>query len=253
MNKKTVQTLEDIARLANVSTSTVSRALNNSPLLSQETKERIQAIARDHNFRINISARNLRMRQSNTIAFVAPTNYPEFFSSGEDLFGLEVLSSVGNGLRALGYDLLIAHIDPNDSEWAQSYLDSGRVDGFILMTSNHKLSITKTLVDLGAPFIGWGNPIPNFNYCSVTGDNITGGLLAAEHLIHSGRKRVAFLGGPGETVTVQHRFKGYETALQTAGRSVDTNLVVYGDYTYSSGMSAMQRLLEQSPTWTRSL
>ena len=246
MSKKTIQTLEDIAQLANVSTSTVSRALNNSPLLNEETKERIQAIAREHNFRINVSARNLRLRQSHTIAFVAPTYYPEFFS-GEDLFGLEILSGVGNGLHALGYDLLIIHIDPDDTDWAQSYLDSGRVDGFMLMTSsNHRLSIIKTLVELGAPFIGWGNPVPNLQYCSVTGDNVTGGMLATQHLIRIGRKQIAFLGGPGETLTVQNRFEGYKNALLEAGRGVDATLVAYGDYTYASGMSTMQRLLDQS-------
>lgn len=246
MSKKTVQTLEDIAQLANVSTSTVSRALNNSPLLNQETKERIQAIAREHNFRINISARNLRKRQSNTIAFVAPTYYPEFFS-GEDLFGREILSGIGSGLRALGYDLLIVHIDPNDTDWVQSYLVSGRVDGFILMTSNHKLSHIKALVDVGAPFIGWGIQVPDFNYCSVTGDNISGGVLATQHLIGLGRQRIAFLGGPADTLTVQYRFKGYKNALQAASRTVDPDLLAYGDYTYASGIAAMQRLLEQAP------
>src|SRR3974390_1105407 len=63
MSQKTVQTIEDIARLANVSKSTVSRALNDSPLIKQETRQRIQAIAREHNFRINAPARNLSMRQ----------------------------------------------------------------------------------------------------------------------------------------------------------------------------------------------
>jgi DNA-binding LacI/PurR family transcriptional regulator len=115
------------------------------------------------------------------------------------------------------------------------------------MTANHKLSIIKTLIDAGAPFIGWGVPISNFNYCSVTGDNITGGRLATEHLIHIGRKRIAFLGGPNDTLTVQFRFKGYEDALQAAGRSADSNLIAYGDYTYESGSVAMQHLLEQSP------
>ena len=83
MTKQNVQTLEDIAQLASVSRSTVSRALNNSPLISQQTKERIQAIAQQHNFRINCPARNLRLRQGQTIAFVAPVYSPEFFSADD--------------------------------------------------------------------------------------------------------------------------------------------------------------------------
>jgi DNA-binding LacI/PurR family transcriptional regulator len=246
MNKKSVQTLADIARLANVSRATVSRALNDSPLLNQETKERIQALAREHNFRINASARNLRLRQSRTVAFVAPTCYPEFFS-GEDLFGLEILGGIGTGLHTLGYDLLIIHSEPQDTTWAQAYLDSGRVDGFILLTSNHKPALIKTLANMGTPFIGWGVPIPELSYCSVTGDNFSGGRLATQHLARIGRKRIAFLGGPEDSLTVQQRFKGYENALQETGQSVDPKLVAYSDYSHASGMTAMQRLLEQSP------
>jgi DNA-binding LacI/PurR family transcriptional regulator len=153
------------------------------------------------------------------VAFVAPAYYPEFFS-GEDLFGLEISSGVGKGLHSLGYHLLIIHINPHDTAWAQSYLDSGRVDGSILMTSNHKQSHIKALVEMDAPFIGWGVPVPEFNYCSVPGDNISGGTLATQHLIRTGRQRTAFLGGPDDSLTVQYRFKGYENALQAAGRSM---------------------------------
>jgi len=246
MSKDTVQTLEDIARLANVSRSTVSRALNNSPLLNRETIERIQAIAKEHHFHLNASARNLRLQKSRTIAFVAPDYSPEFLS-GEDLFGQEVLSGVGNGLRALGYDLLIVHVNPRDPAWVSDYLDSGRADGFILMTTNHKPALVKSLVEMNAPFIGWGTPIPNLNYCSVSGDNISGGMLATQHLIRVGRQQIAFLGGPEENLTVQYRFTGYEKALQAAGRSVNPNLVAYSDYSFTSGSAAMQRLIDQSP------
>ena len=246
MSKKPNQTLDTIARLANVSKSTVSRALNNSPLISQETTERVQAIAKEHNFRISAPARNLRLQRSHTIAFVAPVYYPEFFSA-EDLFGLELLNGIGKGLYALHYDLLIAHVDPHDTTWAQSYLDSGRADGFIILASNRRREDLKALIELEAPFIIWGTPMPKYNYCSVNGDNITGGALATRHLIQIGRQRIAFLGGPKDELTVQYRWQGYEDALQAAGRGVDPNLLAYGDYTHASGIAAMQRLLDQSP------
>lgn len=246
MSKKANQTLDTIARLANVSKSTVSRALNNSPLISPETTERVQAIAKEHNFRISAPARNLRLQRSHTIAFVAPVYYPEFFSA-EDLFGLELLNGIGKGLYALHYDLLIAHVDPHDTTWAQSYLNSGRADGFIILTSNSRREHVKTLIELEAPFIAWGVPLPKFNYCSVTGDNVMGGTLATRHLLRSGRQRIAFLGGPEDELTVQYRFQGYEEALQAAGCGVEPSLVAYGDYTHASGIAAMQQLLSQSP------
>jgi len=245
MVKETIQTIEDIAKLANVSKSTVSRSLNDSPLVNQETKERIQAIAREHNFRINAPARNLSMRQSHTIAMVTHAYHKEF--SVEDLFYLEILGGITNALRDLGYELLIVDADPCDTGWAQQYINSGRVDGFVLMTSSRKQKHVKALVEMDAPFIVWGAPLQNYNYCSVSGDNFNGGRLATEHLIRSGRQRIAFLGGSEREFEVQHRFKGYETALQAAGRSVEQRMLAYGDYSHVSGITAMKQLLEQAP------
>ncbi|HMN61073.1 MAG TPA: LacI family DNA-binding transcriptional regulator [Anaerolinea sp.] len=246
MSKETTQTLGDIARLANVSKSTVSRALNDSPLINQRTKDRVQAIARENHFHINASARNLRLRQSHTIAFLAPDYSPEFFSE-EDLFGQTLLSGIGKGLRALDYDLLVVHANPRDTNWVHSYLDSGRVDGFIIMTSNLKPTLVSNLVEMNAPFIGWGAAIPNLNYCSVAGDNTSGGRIATEHFIQMGRQRIAFLGGPEGNVTVTSRFAGYEAALRAAGRDLDPLAVTYSDYSFASGVGAMWRLLDQSP------
>lgn len=246
MGKKAVQTLDDIARLANVSRSTVSRALNDSPLLNAATKARIQAIARAHNFRIHAPARNLRLRQSHTIAFVTPDGEPDFFAA-ESLFSFEILGGIGHGLRNLGYDLLIAQVNPQDNSWIDAYFASARVDGFILMRAYPNPALIDQLLAVNAPFITWGAPLPNYSYCTVTGDNRTGGALATAHLVELGRQRIAFLGGLVDDLTVQHRFQGYARALQAADRSVDPNLVVYGDYSYASGVAAMQRLLTQAP------
>jgi DNA-binding LacI/PurR family transcriptional regulator len=246
MKTKPVQTIEDIARLAKVSKSTVSRSLNDSPLIKQETKERIQAIAQEQNFKLNAPARNLSMRRSCTIAYVTHACQMESFSM-EDLFGFELMGNIGNGLHALDYDFLVIYTNPGETAWAHQYLDSGRVDGFIFMTSSRKQLHIKTLAEMGAPFIVWGIPSPKYNCCSVSGDNLAGGRLATEHLIHLGRQRIAFLGGPIEEIEVQNRFKGYETALQNVGRRVDPKMIVYGDYSHASGVTAMQRLLEQSP------
>jgi len=246
LRKKTIQTLDDIARLAKVSKSTVSRALNDSPLLNPKTKERIQTLARKHNFSINVTARNLRVRQSRTIAFVTPDCEPNFFSP-ESLFGFEILGGIGDELRILGYDLLIANVNPHDTTSINSYFGSARVDGFIVLASKTSQPTIEKLIELDAPFITWGAPMPKFKYCSVTGDNITGGKLATRHLIQIGRQRIAFLGGSVEDPTVQHRYQGYEKALQLAGHRAVSKLVAYGDYSFASGLDAMQRLLKQSP------
>lgn len=245
MSEKTVRTIDDIARLANVSKSTVSRALNDSPLVNEETKARIQAIAREHNFRINAPARNLSMRQSHTIAFVTHAYHKKDFSVN-DLFSLEIMGGITNGLYPLGYEMLVVQVDPMDCSWVHQYLKSGRVDGFILMKPNYRHRCIKDLIEINAPFIVWGVPLKDYHYCSVTGDNVSGGRLATEHLLGIGRQRIAFLGGPSNQLEVQHRFEGYQTALQSKGKTVDPQLLAYGDYSHNSGAEAMQQLLEQS-------
>jgi DNA-binding LacI/PurR family transcriptional regulator len=245
MAKKTVQTINDIARLADVSKSTVSRALNDSPLIGQETKERIRAIARQHNFEMHVSGRRLSTKESYTVAFVTHAYDAEF--SMADQFGLELLGAMSNGLAAHRYDLLMAHVDPYDKTWPHQYLDTGRADGFILMTSSRKQYHIQTLLNMGAPFIIWGIPLPGHHYSSVTSDGFTGGKLAAEHLLKIGRKRIAFLGGPADELEVQQRYQGYESALAAAGSPVESKRVAYGDFSSASGKTTMRQLLDQAP------
>ena len=85
------------------------------------------------------------------------------------------------------------------------------------------------------------------NLVSVAGDNFTGGKLATSHLLRSGRKQIAFLGGPAEEPEVQQRYAGYRAALKEAGIGFDPALITYGDYPPASGSAAMQRLLERAP------
>jgi DNA-binding LacI/PurR family transcriptional regulator len=245
MNRQTVKTIADIARLAGVSKSTVSRALNDSPLIGEETKARIRSIAREHNFQINIPARQLSMQQSRTIAFVTHAYHKDF--SVADLFGLEIMGGISIGLAAQGYDLLVIHVDPHDTKWAHQYFDTGRVDGFILMTSSRKQTHVKALLEINAPFITWGVPQPRQKYCSVTGDNFNGGKLAGGHLASLGRRRIGFIGGPDYEMEVQQRLEGYRSALQEAGMTPDADLIEFGDFSNTSGAEAMKRLLQKSP------
>jgi DNA-binding LacI/PurR family transcriptional regulator len=238
-----VQTIADIARLAGVSKSTVSRALNDSPLIAAETKERIRAIARQHRFQLNVPARSLSTKRSHAIAFV--TYSYKKHSSVPDAFMLELQSGVSSALHALGYDLLVVHVDERDTEWAAHYLESGRADGFILLTATCTQHHLDTLVELRAPFILWGAP-PGSGYCSVIGDNVTGGRLAAEHLLQQGKSRIAFLGGY-ENHEVDSRRRGYQAALRAAGIEPDPALAVNTHWTEETGRAAMEELLARDP------
>src|SRR5262245_7314335 len=237
-----VQTIADIARLAGVSKSTVSRALNDSPLIAADTKERIRAIARQHRFQMNVPARRLSTRRSHAIAFV--TYAYKAHSSVPDAFMLELQSGVSNALHALDYDLLVVHVDADDTDWAAHYLESGRADGFILLTATCTQHQLDTLVQLRAPFILWGAP-PGGGYSTVVGDSATGGRRATEHLLQRGRSRVAFLGGY-ENSEVNGRRQGYQAALRAAGMEPDPALAVSTHWTEESGRAAMEDLLERN-------
>jgi DNA-binding LacI/PurR family transcriptional regulator len=240
-----VKTIMDIARLAGVSKSTVSRALSDSPLVSRETRRLIKGLAEKHQFSIDAAARRLSLRRSRTIGFVTHGCHKEF--SCTDLFTLELMGGISAGLHAGGYDLLLVNVDPRDTGWAPEYLNSGRADGFILVMPSRKQTHVRTLLELEAPFIMWGVPPARCKCCSVAGDNVRGGRLAAEHLIAIGRKRIAFVGGPPREVEVRQRLEGYRQVLREASLPADPALVAYGDYSDRSGAEATLRLLEQAP------
>jgi DNA-binding LacI/PurR family transcriptional regulator len=246
MSTKSVRTIADIARLAGVSKSTVSRALNDSPLIGEETKEQIRSLARQHNFQINAPARQLSLKQSHTIAFVTHAYHKDF--SVADLLGLEIMGGISSGLASLGYDLLVIHVDPHDTKWIRKYLDAGKVDGFILMTSTRKQTHVKALLEIDAPFIVWGMPQAGQKYCTVSGDNASGGRLATHHLLDLGRQKIGFIGGPPEEGEVIHRLAGYKQAFEEAGRQPNPALITYGDFSDSSGAKAMKKLLAQDPS-----
>ncbi len=245
MNNKPVHSIADIARLAHVSKSTVSRALNDSPLISQKTKALIHAIALQHNFRINAPARQLSLRQSRSIAFVIQAYHQDF--SIADLFILEIMGGIARGLYASGYDMLVIQAEPHETGWTHEYLDSGRVAGFILLNSTWKQQHIQALVEMGAPFIAWGSTPPGSPFCSVSGDNFNGGELAAGYLLDSGRRRIAFIGGPEVELEVQLRMAGYAEALHRAGIGIEPALIAHGDYTLASGSASMQYLLDEAP------
>jgi len=245
MTKNSYLTIADIARMANVSKSTVSRALKDSSLIGTETKERIQEIARKNNFYLNAVAQSLSLQKTNTIAYVTHCFYAD--NSVADLFNFEIMSGITAALNARGYDLLMLQVDPHQNDWVRRYLEGSRVDGFILMTNSSKQSHIRTLLEAEAPFVMWGVPWPNLHCPSVTGDNLNGGKLATRYLIESGRQKIGFIAGPVDQIEVQRRYEGYEMELQRAGRTVDQRLVINSDYSMTAGARGLEEMLQKVP------
>jgi len=245
MTSKSVQTIADIARLAGVSKATVSRALNDSQLVSAATKARISAIAQEHGFEMSEAARRLSLRQSNVIALVTYPYQPS--EKVPDAFVLEVMSGLTAGLHGGGYDLLVIQVAPGDSRWVGRYLESGRVDGFVLLAASCTQEHLRTLEARNAPFVIWGLEAGSHNFCTVTGDSFAGGRIATEHLLSVGRRRIGFLGGPAHEAEVKDRYRGYAAALDEAGVALDEALVAHGNWSPTSGAAAMRELLARAP------
>jgi DNA-binding LacI/PurR family transcriptional regulator len=242
-----VQNISDIARLAGVSKSTVSRALNDSPLIGVETRQRIRAIAQEHDFELNVPAQRLSRRQSQVVGL-------PMFDWGKgpatmDLFMLEIMGGISSGLHEQGYDLLVLQVAIDDLGWGRRTVESGRADGFVLLSASCSPEQIDSLVAADAPFVIWGSASPEHAYCSVTGDSFAGGRLAAEHLLATGRRRIALVGGPEWSWEIRDRRRGYEAALTDAGIEVDPKLVVHTPWSGAerSAAAAVTEVLEHEP------
>lgn len=234
MNNK-VTTLTDVAKIAGVSESTVSRALNDSPLVKSKTKDRIREIASSLNFTINTTARNLRLQRTNTIAVVLMID-SQSDQSTSDPFILGLLGVVADELKALGYDLLLLS-NTNRSSLRQLF-DSKRADGIIVFGQGDKNDFYLPEYK-DAPIIVWGEPDTDNRYVTVGTDNALGGRLATEHLLQQGCKNIAFAGHI--SYETGYRFEGYKSALRDAGVSYTHHLDIH--FSYADGYRIAKELL----------
>ncbi|NEP84987.1 MAG: LacI family transcriptional regulator, partial [Okeania sp. SIO3B3] len=214
MSRNNVRTIADIAHLAGVSKSTVSRALSDSSLISDETKKRIKKIAAEHNYQIHQAARNLSLQRSSTLGFVLLKSIENY---ANDPFVMDMVGHISNTLVDYQYDLLVAQLNINQPEQLTSYLTSKRVDGLIVVTNDDYRNVLDHLAQQKAPFIAWNAPRPGQTYSSVNCDNVAGAKLATQHLLDLNCQRVAYVGGNTGCLEVGLRYQGYCDALEAAG------------------------------------
>ncbi len=240
--KRKIQ-MADIARLAGVSTATVSRALNGSALINEETRLRIIELARSLNYTINLGAQNLRKGDNSTIGVVIPY-YPANRQSISDPFFLGMLGSLADALTDRQYDMLLSRVDADHLERISALYDSGRVGGIIVIGQWGHHDQLNELARQRLPFVAWGAQLPNQLYCSVGGDNLSGGQLATEHLLSLGRKRIAFM-GEKSLPEPEKRHAGYQKALRKAGLKVDTALYIPSSFAPLSAQETLRAHLDR--------
>ncbi len=210
-----VRNITDLARLAGVSTGTVSRALANSELISKKTRDKVQALAREHDFRPNVMARNLRIKRAGAIGVLIPLGH-ETAQHISDPFFMSILGHLADALTERGHDLLLSRVIPTNPDWLINVVDSGRVDGVILIGQSDQSPVIDKVAERYLPLVAWGAHLPDQKHCSIGTDNRKGGELAVRHLIERGARRFAFLGDP-VAPEIALRLEGTRAALAVAG------------------------------------
>jgi DNA-binding LacI/PurR family transcriptional regulator len=239
-------TMADIGRLAGVSASTVSRALSGNPAIPHSTRERILRIAEEHNYILDVRAKNFRLRRSQTIATLFPY-LGESRRMISDPFYMEAMGAITDELDHYGYDMLIARVHSDDDDWCLRYVMNKRVDGIILIDRALEDRGVARLQELGAHFVVWGPTLPSQDYISVGGNSIAGAMMAVRHLVSLGRRTIGFVGGQPHMVETELRRQGYQQGLAECGLPFDERLVAYTDFTPDSSHSAVDELLARAP------
>lgn len=232
--------MADIARLAGVSVSTVSRALAGSALINPETRKRIALLARSLNYSINTSAQNLRLQKNQTVAVVVPydANARQHIS---DPFFLAIVGSIADALTDRGYDMLLSRVDAERLDTAAQLYDSGKAIGVVIIGQWRHHDQLNELAARKVPVVVWGGQLPQQLYCSVGGDNISGGWQATRHLLQQGRRRIVFL-GDAQLPEVRLRRQGYQQALSEAGIALEAKLELAVPFEIIAAREALDRL-----------
>jgi len=241
-NRQSV-TIQDVARTAGVSVSTVSRVLNGKVDVSSETQDRVRAVIDDLGYTTNLAARSMRSFKKNLVGLIMPDiAYP---------FAIEVMRGVNQAIAESEFDLLVYTTgDVKKSGRASheqkyvSLLNNSITDGVIIVAP-----VTGEF-STDAPIVSIDPLMSNPNYPSVHATNYQGATDAMNYLLGLGHQRIGFISGRAELESSNRRLKGYRDALEKAGLPIHENLIASGDYTTETGVKCARELLslDQSPT-----
>ncbi|HEV2596364.1 MAG TPA: LacI family DNA-binding transcriptional regulator [Sphingomicrobium sp.] len=236
-----VTRLEDLARLAGVSIATVSRALNDSPAVTLETKRHIWKIAREHNYQFRRYMPSGPIGADATIVVVITRPQGRAYRLS-DPFILELVAGIGEAARDRGCDVLVSHVAPSTYDDLSTLMSTSRADGVIFLGQSSLFPEFNRLSEEDNRFVVWGAQLPDQSYCSVGTDNLRGGKRATAHLARLGRKQIVFLGDV-EAPEVLLRYNGYADALSEAGIALDPALVVPAHFEVEFAEAAVDSLI----------
>ncbi len=239
-------TLDEVAKMAEVSRATVSRVVNDHSNVSSETRKKVQRAIKESGYKPHAVARSLVTDKTGIVGLVIPESVSRLFS---DPFFAPFIRSVTEECRKLGFELMLSLLAAPDEERglydrivAGSYLD-----GLLLASAPVNDPLVEDLLEDNTPFVSVGrHPNERVNYVDV--DNYGGARQATEYLLGLGHERIATVTGSLDQAAGIDRLKGYKDALKSSGVTVEKELIFKGDFTEGSGAEGVQRLLSQFPT-----
>jgi DNA-binding LacI/PurR family transcriptional regulator len=236
-------TLEAVARRAGVSRATVSRVVNGSTSVAPAIREAVNRAVEELGYVPNQAARSLVTQRTESIALILPETANRVFS--DDLFFPAIIRGVSVELEAADKQLVLMMAGSAAShDRVERYAVSGHVDGVMFASMHGADPLPGTLARLGIPVICSGRPIGDSPVPYVDVDHFGGVCRAVQHLVDSGRRRIATIAGPQDMVAGLDRLAGYRTTLDAAGLP---KLEVVGDFTRESGIQQMRALLARDP------
>jgi DNA-binding LacI/PurR family transcriptional regulator len=238
-------TLEEVAELAGVSRATASRVINGSPRVSSDARRAVERAAAQLGYVPNRAARSLVTRRSDSIGLVIPEPTPYLFA---DPYFPHLVRGVGETLAERDVQLvLFMPQSRRDEHRLETYLAGGHVDGVLLVSLHDDDPLPQRLAKRGIPAVLGDRRFEDADLSYVDVDNQRGAMQAVAHLAEQGRKRIALVSGPHDMVAGIDRLTGYRQALADSGLPHDLALEEAGNFTYPSGVAAMNALLERCP------
>lgn len=240
--KRTV-TIQDVAKTAGVSVSTVSRVLNGKVDVASDTQDRIRSVIDDLGFTTNLAARSMRSYKKNLVGLIMPDiAYP---------FAIEVMKGVNRAIAESEFDLLV-YTTGDVRKSGRAYHEQKYVSLLTNSISDGVIIVAPVAgeFNIDAPIVSIDPLASNPNYPSVHATNYQGAMGAMDYLLGLGHKRIGYISGRAELESSNRRLKGYCESLEKAGISIDEQLIAAGDYTTETGVSGARQLLalENRPT-----
>ncbi|WDG11806.1 substrate-binding domain-containing protein [Vibrio campbellii] len=236
-------TMKDIAKLAGVSTSTVSHVINKTRFVSEEISERVNNAAKELNYYApSALARSLKVNRTKTIGMLVTTSTNPFFG--------EVVKGVERSCYQKGYSLILCNTEGDNERMRESIntLLQKRVDGLILMCSSlegERIDVFERYPDIPVVVMDWGPML--FTSDKIQDNSLRGGYLAAKYLIDSGHKEVGCITGPLIKHQAQMRYEGYKRAMLEAELEFNANWIVESDFECEGGYQAFKKMVERGP------